>query len=189
MGADLNKTFQKVQKINPWGLLSLLLLIVFVFMLGYYGYISFQAKKLTNVIAEKEQTLQQEQLKLTKLKQESSYVRYQAAQLVTTQFYNIDWKQRYQYLITVLNMVRQLDEKTGQAITLSDINVQDDKITLRWEVVSIPTIYAPGGLIDQFVELSFINHITIPYYRKSGEYFEFILDATIQPYDTAWGQI
>lgn len=189
MGNELNKTFLKVQKVNPRGFFSLLLFIVLLAMVGYYGYMTLQSKRLNNMIVDRQQSLLQERSKLGSLKSESSYVRFQAAQLVTQNYYGVDWKQRYEYLIAVLNMVRDLDEKTGQAITLSDINVMDEKITLRWEVVSMPMIYAPEGLIDQFVELDFIEHITIPFYRKSGEFFQFILDATIKPYDTIGGQI
>ncbi len=158
-------------------------------MLGYYGYVTMQAKRLNNVLSDKQLVYQQEQLKLLKLKWDSSYIRFQAAELVTSNFYGTDWKQRYEYLITVLNMLRQLDEKTWQAITLTDINVKDDKISLRWQVASMPKIYTPWGLIDQFVGLSFVEHITIPFYRKAGELYEFILDANIKTYDTVGGQI
>ncbi len=189
MATNLADKLKKVQTVNPWGFMSLLLFILLLSMMGYYGYLTLQAKKLNNTLIDKQTLVQQEKMKLNTLKQDVSYVRFQGAELITNQFYGVDWKLRYDYLIAVLNMLRELDVKSWQAITFSDINVQDDKITLRWEVSSMQRIYASWGLIDQFVWLDFVEHITIPFYRRSGDLYEFILDATIKTYDTAGGQI
>ncbi len=189
MGMDFGSKLKKVKSVNPWGFLALLLFIVLVCMGWYYGYMTLQAKRLNNTLLDKQNLVQQEQMRLNTLKRNISYVRFLWAESVTTQFYGVNWKQRYDYLVAVLNMLRELDAKSGQAITLSDINVKDDKISLRWEVESMQKIYASWGLIDQFVELDFVEHITIPFYRRSGDLYEFILDATIKTYDTVGGQI
>lgn len=69
-------------------------------------------KRLNNVLTEKQQQIAQQNNELATLQQDSSYIRFQAAQMVTTQFYDVNWKERYEYLISVLNILRQLDDTT-----------------------------------------------------------------------------
>lgn len=112
MATNLADKLKKVQTVNPWGFMSLLLFILLLSMMGYYGYLTLQAKKLNNTLIDKQTLVQQEKMKLNTLKQDVSYVRFQGAELITNQFYGVDWKLRYDYLIAVLNMLRELDVKS-----------------------------------------------------------------------------
>ena len=90
---------------------------------------------------------------------------------------------------TLLDKQTLVQQEQLKLNTLKKNVSYDDKISLRWEVESMQKIYASWGLIDQFVEMEFIENITIPFYRRSGNLYEFILDATIKTYDTVGGQI
>ena len=68
---------------------------------------------------------------------------------------------------------------TNNGIILNDFTIQQDSIQVRGQISELKFMYIKNGIIDRFSALEFVDDITIPYYQKNGEYFDFILRANV----------
>lgn len=106
------------------------------------------------------------------------YKKYLSAKLVAQEKNTLKWKDSLEYLINLLDELTALDAE-DRSVALENFQVTPEKVNLRGTVASISTIYREGGIIDKFTQFNFIDFLDIPFYRKNGETFQFVLDATI----------
>ena len=75
--------------------------------------------------------------------------------------------------------LQNVARNTNNGIVLSDFTIQQDSIQVRGQIKELKYMYIKNGIIDRFSALDFVNNITIPYYQKNQDYFDFILKADV----------
>jgi len=68
---------------------------------------------------------------------------------------------------------------TNNGIILTDFTIQQDSIQVRGQIKELKFMYIKNGIIDRFSALNFVDNITIPYYQKNADYFDFVLRADV----------
>lgn len=63
---------------------------------------------------------------------------------------------------------------------INDFQINFDKISVKGSVENLNTVYATWWVLDTFSNLSFLDTIDIPYYKKYGWRYEFLLEWTIK---------
>lgn len=136
--------------------------------------------RLGKVLIEKKEILQEKNDQYDMIIENPWYKKYQAAKLLEEDNDSIAWKKTITQLIDMFDQMRSVETRSP-GITLQDFQVTlDGEVRVRWVVDDIRSIYIPWGLLDQFIDFDFLEHIDIPQYSKSNENdFNFILNATI----------
>lgn len=116
------------------------------------------------------------------VKQDDGYKRYQAAKLVKESADMMDWLERTQYLIELIDKLYEIDQE-DDTLSLGSFVVDVKWISLKWKVLAMKSIYREWWVIDTFKELEFVTWITIPWYEEIDWRIEFVLFAEIEPYD------
>ncbi len=75
--------------------------------------------------------------------------------------------------------LQSIARTTNNGIILSDFTIQQGSIQVRGQIQELKYMYIKNGIIDRFSALDFVDNITIPYYQKNGEYFDFVLKADV----------
>lgn len=151
---------------------------------GYYGWMLLETSRLENEILVKEAELNDMSVILNQEKDDTAYKKYQSAKQVMQVAWQMDRSQNIQYLIELLDELTALDS-TDNSIALTNFQITEEKVSLRWSVSSIKNVYREWWVIDKFESFDFIEKITIPYYRRDGDtdMMSFVLDASIQEYE------
>lgn len=90
-------------------------------------------------------------------------------------------------LVAVLKKIQSNNSIGTNAIQLSDFKISPTELTLKGKVSNLILLYYSSqannyvNLIDRFAELPFITNIAIKKYNKIGNFYEFSLDADINP--------
>lgn len=90
-------------------------------------------------------------------------------------------------LVSVLQKIQANNLIGSNAIQLSDFKISPTELTLQGKVSNLILLYYSSetnnyiNLIDRFTELPFITNIAIKKYNKVGNFYEFSLDADIDP--------
>lgn len=171
---------------SPWRYLYGISLAILILSAIAYG-LSFVANMvLDNRIQTREAELQQVEDMIAKIGSEKAFFSYKFAEgLANTA--STKRSDQITALITVLRKIQANNSIGTNAIQLSDFSVSPTKLTLKGKVSNLILLYYSSeannytNLIDRFAELPFITNISIKRYNKLGNFYEFSLDADINP--------
>ena len=135
-------------------------------------------------IQKRQEQLQQIEQQIKKIGSEKAFFSYSFAQELAN---NQEVKRAEQItaLTNVLKKIQNDNKIGGNAIYLSDFSISPTELSLRGRVNDLILLYYSSeannytNLIDRFVELEFLDNISIKQYDKVGNYYEFTLHATI----------
>jgi hypothetical protein len=175
----LKRKLQKLQHISLFGGLTFVFVILSVLLLVYFAQIKLQEIQLNNTIEKKEQLLLTKQNQLRQITTTESYKRYISTKTFLDQVTFTPWKENLDYMISLFELLQAFDDKESE-FSLDNIQVQPTRISMRGQISSLDIVYRSGGLLDRFLSFSFVDKVKIPYYKKSGDQFSFILEADVK---------
>lgn len=159
-----------------------------ILILGAIAYgLSFIANMLLDKRIETRQSqLQQVEDVITKIGSERAFFSYKFAENLASSS-TTKWSDQITALVSVLRKIQANNSIGVNAIQLSDFSISPTALTLKGKVSNLILLYYSSevnnyiNLIDRFAELPFITNIAIKNYNKVGNYYEFSLDADINP--------
>lgn len=123
--------------------------------------------------------LEDKQQVLNKLRDSDDLVRYDIARYINNKEKTTNWSDNINNLVRMYTELQSIARTTNNGIILSDFTIQQDSIQVRGQILELKYMYIKNGIIDRFSALDFVDNITIPYYQKNGEYFDFVLKADV----------
>ncbi len=177
----LKRLWREITDINGRAVLSTIALLSMLWFIAWYFLLQLESKDLELQLGERQEKVLTAQQELQKITSQWPYRRFKIAQLILSTEKRISREQTISYLIDLFDQLQSLDVTSN--ISLDDFQIHTDKVTLRGTVDDMQTIYGSGGLLDRFIALDFVNHLEIPFYKQVGNGYEFILEATLKPYD------
>ena len=141
---------------------------------------------LENRIKTREEQLQQVEDIIAKIGSEKAFFSYKFAENLSSTK-TTKWSDQITALISVLRKIQSNNSVWANAIQLSDFSISPTELTLKGKVSNLILLYYSSevnnyvNLIDRFAELPFIENIAIKNYNKVGNFYEFALDADINP--------
>lgn len=169
-------------KIQTSKVFIIILAILLFVLLGMKFYNFILQKTITNdrsIIAEQN----------TALKQYEQMPEIKKWDFIDNFSSNFNEMPRSEHIIQVLKIfesLKDVDDSSNEAITLSDFKVTLNEIELKWTVSSLKVLYynSPNwnfkSLIDRFTSLDFIQEMNIKQYEKNWLwFFEFTLSANV----------
>lgn len=162
---------------------SLLFTIVLITRICIQVYIFFLNKN----IQEKDTILTQQNIALEEYKSLTWFTKLMAVKELEWKYDEIPWSTHINKVITMLQEIKNLDQKNDETILLSDFNVDLQKISVKWQVSDLKLLYYSNSerwivsLIDRFKNLDFIENLYIKNYTKDNNeiFFSFILEANV----------
>lgn len=106
-------------------------------------------------------------------------VRYDIARYINNKEKTTNWSDNINNLIRMYTELQSISRTTNNGIILTDFTIQQGSIQVRGQIQELKYMYIKNGIIDRFSALDFVDNITIPYYQKNGEYFDFVLKADV----------
>ncbi|MFA7284830.1 MAG: hypothetical protein WC004_03325 [Candidatus Absconditabacterales bacterium] len=168
------------------------MVLILLAMSGYYCYLWFQGydfanstylpTSISNRYAESLELtmdLEDKQQVLNKLRDSDDLVRYDIARYINNKEKTTNWSDNINNLVRMYTELQSIARTTNNGIILSDFTIQQDSIQVRGQILELKYMYIKNGIIDRFSALDFVDNITIPYYQKNGEYFDFVLKADV----------
>ena len=155
------------------------------------GVVAYWSSFLVNMMLDSRIQTRQTQLQqvedlISKIGSERAFFSYKFAESMSESKW-IKRSDQIQALITVLRRIQSNNSIGANAIQLSDFSVSPTELNLKGKVSNLILLYYTSevndytNLIDRFAELPFITNIAIKKYNKVGNYYEFSLDADINP--------
>ena len=114
-----------------------------------------------------------------KLRDSDDLVRYDIARYINTKEKTTNRSDNINNLIRMYTELQSISRTTNNGIILTDFTIQQGSIQVRGQIQELKYMYIKNGIIDRFSALDFVDNITIPYYQKNGEYFDFVLKADV----------
>lgn len=114
-----------------------------------------------------------------KLRASDDLMRYDVARYINNKEKVTNRSDNINNLIRMYTELQNVARNTNNGIVLSDFTIQQDSIQVRGQIKELKYMYIKNGIIDRFSALDFVNNITIPYYQKNQDYFDFILKADV----------
>ena len=142
--------------------------------------------RLDQRISDKQVQLDQVEAQIRQTGSEKAFFSYKFAEQLVKQW-DTKWSQHITALVEVLKQVQSNDYVWANAIELSDFTISPTTLSLKWRVSNLILLYYSSpekwytSLIDRFASLPFISNISIKKYNKIWDYYEFTLDADINP--------
>lgn len=177
----LKRLRREITTINIRAFLVGITLICIIGLVARYSRLQWESVELNQQIVDRQESVLAQQQELQKITTLEPYRRFKIAQLILASEKHLSWEVSIQYLIDLFDQLQAVDITSN--ISLDDFQIHTDKVTLRGTVDNMQTIYASGGLLDKFIALDFVSHLEIPFYKQIGNSYEFILEATLKPYD------
>lgn len=180
-----NKVMQ-VTTNSPWRYIYGVWLWVLILSLVAYWSSFLVNIMLDSRIQTRQSQLQQVEDLISKIGSERAFFSYKFAESMAQNKW-IKRSEQIQALITVLRRIQSNNSIGANAIQLSDFSVSPTELNLKGKVSNLILLYYSSevndytNLIDRFAELPFITNIAIKKYNKVGNYYEFSLDADINP--------
>lgn len=150
--------------------------IVIVCSLRWYNYyLVFTKNKEIQIMTNE---INSKILEIKTMKKEEKLSKYLQAKYIDT---NYKVESRSKVILALIDILKNLESlaKNNKHIVLSDFSVNEDSISLNWKISDLTVVYDENGLIDQFLNLDFINHLNIPSYSIDGKDYNFSLSAKI----------
>lgn len=114
-----------------------------------------------------------------KLRESDDITKYEIARYINNKESITNRSDNINNLIRMYTELQNVARTTNNGIILTDFTIQQDAIQVRGQISELKFMYIKNGIIDRFSSLDFVDDITIPYYQKNGEYFDFILRADV----------
>lgn len=114
-----------------------------------------------------------------KLRASDDLVRFDIARYINNKEKTTNWSDNINNLIRMYTELQSISRTTNNGIILTDFTIQQGSIQVRGQIQELKYMYIKNGIIDRFSALDFVDNITIPYYQKNGEYFDFVLKADV----------
>lgn len=162
---------------------SLLFTIVLITRICIQVYIFFLNKN----IQDRDTILNQQNIALEEYKSLTWFTKLMAVKELEWKYDEIPRSTHINKVITMLQEIKNLDQKNDETILLSDFNVDLQKISVKWQVSDLKLLYYSNSerwiisLIDRFKNLDFIENLYIKNYTKDKDeiFFSFILEANV----------
>ncbi len=128
---------------------------------------------------------QQKEEASNKLRESDDIVKFEIARYINNKENSTNRSDNINNLIRMYTELLNSARNTNNGIILNDFTIQQDAIQVRGQISELRFMYYIndpknfGGIIDRFSSLDFIDNITIPYYQRNGEYYDFILRADV----------
>lgn len=168
-------------------------------MMGYWVYLWFVWYDFTasdylpnsiNNLQAKTNALKSErdekQQMLDSLRESDDLVRYDVARYINNKEKTTNRSDNINNLVRMYTELQNVARTTNNGIILTDFTIQQDNIQVRGQIQELRFMYIKNGIIDRFSALEFVDNITIPYYQKNGEYFDFVLKADVVETNRSW---
>lgn len=114
-----------------------------------------------------------------KLRESDDIIKYEIARYINNKESITNRSDNINNLIRMYTELQNVARTTNNGIILNDFTIQQDSIQVRGQIAELKFMYIKNGIIDRFSALEFVDNITIPYYQKNGEYFDFVLRANV----------
>lgn len=162
-----------------WQVLMWIVVWFVVVVLWYYVYMMILANTYATKIEQKQQVLIEKRAELVKLKKDVSYQKFESAKQIDKE-QTIVWWKTIAYLIELFDDLKTLDNNVSN-VSLTDFQISiDHQVNLRWTVENMRLMFTERQwLLDRLTNNDFIESYDIPFYKKEGDVFEFVLDAMI----------
>lgn len=180
-----NTIMQSTTK-SPWRYMYGVWLAVFILSILVYGWTFLANMRLDSRIQTRQSELQQVEDLIAKIGSERAFFSYKFAEW-TNNKQGIKRSDQITALVTVLRKIQANNSIGANAIQLSDFSISPTELTLKGKVSNLILLYYSSeannyiNLIDRFAELPFITNIAIKKYNKVGNFYEFSLQADINP--------
>ena len=142
-------------------------------------WLPFVVKNLANDHQQATQSVADLQKQLDTLRTSQDVVRFDIAKYIETKEKTTEWSQNITNLIAMYTKLKALSQSSNEKFVLSDFIVDTDQISVKGKVTDMRYVYVTNGIIDRFVGLDFVKEVQIPYYKKAGDYYEFVLQASV----------
>lgn len=157
-------------------------------ILGFlaYGWSFLVNMWLDKSIQTRQSELQKVEDVITKIWGEKAFFSYKFSESLADSN-TIKRSDQIQALVIVLKKIQANNLIGSNAIQLSDFTISPTELTLKGKVSNLILLYYSSktnnyiNLIDRFAELPFITNIAIKKYNKVGNFYEFSLNADINP--------
>lgn len=162
--------------------LGIVVLVGAAIAFGFFKASSFRNQQ---AIAEKQGTIDEINVQLQKLGEETRYNKLDLARKIEQEHSDMPWSDRISTIIEVLKELQNATYEGSNSINLYDFTVTLDSMTLKGEVTNIALLYHSSqsrnyvSLIDKFKALDFVEEISIQKYEKEGKVIAFTLDAKL----------
>lgn len=161
----------------------------FLLLLVITAWISIQwySFLLNKNIEDQNKTIKEQNIKLEKYKSLTWFTKLMAVKELEWKYDEVPRSTHINKVITMLQEIKNLDQRNDETILLSDFNVDLQKISVKWQVSDLKLLYYSNSergiisLIDRFKNLDFIENLYIKNYTKDKDaiFFSFILEANV----------
>lgn len=160
---------------------------LFVITLGLRITLQWYIFVLNKTIQDKENTITKQNIELENYKSLTGFTKLMAVKELEGKYDEIPWSIHIKKVISMLEEIKNLDQSGDETLILSDVNVDLEKISVKWRVSSLVLLYYSNperwiiSLIDRFKNLDFIEKLYIKNYtrEKESNFFSFILEANV----------
>lgn len=122
-----------------------------------------------------ETQLEDEKKQLQDIRKTDDVIRFDISRYINNKEDIANRSDNINNLIRMYTELQTISRNTANGIILSDFTIQDGQIQVKGKVLELRFMYIKNGIIDRFSALDFVDNITIPYYQKNSEYYDFIL--------------
>lgn len=181
-----NSVMSSAQPTSVWRHIYVLAIVVLLLLGLAYGSTFAINIILDNQLEDRRQELRTIDQTIQQIGSEKTFFSYKFADNLVKSS-NTKRSDQITALITVLKQIQTNNSIGPNAIKLSDFSISPTKLTLKGQVSNLILLYYSSevnnyiNLIDRFAELPFITNITIKKYDKVDDFYEFALDADIDP--------
>lgn len=164
----------------------ILLVLIFIWLL-YYFFLSYQTRdwgssrlgfnmpNKARTLDKLETQLEDEKKQLQDIRKTDDVIRFDISRYINNKEDIANRSDNINNLIRMYTELQTISRNTANGIILSDFTIQDGQIQVKGKVLELRFMYIKNGIIDRFSALDFVDNITIPYYQKNSEYYDFIL--------------
>ena len=128
-----------------------------------------------NTLSNLKADLAEREQKLQDIRKTDDVIRFDISRYINNKEKVTNWSDNIHNLIRMYTELQTISRNTANGIVLSDFTIQDGQIQVKGKVIELRFMYIKNGIIDRFSALDFVDNITIPYYQKNSEYYDFIL--------------
>jgi len=151
-------------------------------MACYGAWMKLEGHRIQTEMGIKNRELDSRKEELTVVQQHEEYMKLLAAKYLEENTRPVRREESLKYLTNLLEELKGYNT-LQKNVHLTNFQISSTKITLQGTVSSLKDIYAEWGILDKFSAYPFIKFFRVPYYRKTDNGYEFLLDADIKHYD------
>ncbi len=172
------KMFMRQLKKEKRKYISWIFIFWFFVWILLYWYNRYQIWDLDNKISNLNQSIDNKEDEYANITSGYDYQRIETAMYFYDNRSDVSWINNITSLIWVFDTVSSIGD--WQEIVLEDFSVDMNNVSLRGSISELDLVYSDWWLIDEFVELDFIEEVNIPSYSKRNDYYNFDLSSKIK---------